>query len=109
MTKQNKTTTTRWTGICLATLALAGCSGTAATGPKSKTMQSDPGAKTHKAETKSFGQDLAFLKQHTGVVLLSDESGAAQVIVAPEYQGDAVLSFPLPPVLGASPLISDEL
>ncbi|NQT51302.1 hypothetical protein HQ576_04595, partial [bacterium] len=35
----------------------------------------------------SFGDDLAFLKQHTDVVVLSDRAGNAQVAVVPLYQG----------------------
>jgi hypothetical protein len=38
-----------------------------------------------------FADDLAFLKQHTEIVLLSDASGA-QAIVAPEYQGRVMTS-----------------
>ena len=40
----------------------------------------------------SFGNDLAFLKQHTSVVLLSDESKQSQVIVAPAWQGRVMTS-----------------
>lgn len=40
-----------------------------------------------------FGYDLAFLKQyHKDLVLLSDESGEAQVIVLPAYQGRVMTS-----------------
>jgi hypothetical protein len=31
----------------------------------------------------SFGADLAFLKQHPDVITLADETGQAQVVVAP--------------------------
>ena len=34
----------------------------------------------------SFGDDLAFLKKHKQVVVLSDSSGAMQVAVVPDYQ-----------------------
>ncbi|MBM3792288.1 MAG: hypothetical protein FJW35_18330, partial [Acidobacteria bacterium] len=34
----------------------------------------------------TFGDDLAFLGKHVEVVVLSDETGAAQVAVAPAYQ-----------------------
>ena len=39
-----------------------------------------------------FESDLAFLRQNTEVVVLSDASGAAQVVVAPEYQGRVMTS-----------------
>jgi hypothetical protein len=39
-----------------------------------------------------FESDLAFLRQNTEVVVLSDPSGAAQVVVAPEYQGRVMTS-----------------
>jgi len=39
----------------------------------------------------TFASDLAFLKQHTKVVLLSGQGGA-QVVVAPEYQGRVMTS-----------------
>jgi hypothetical protein len=40
----------------------------------------------------SFGADLAFLKQHTSVITLADETGRAQVVVAPAWQGRVVTS-----------------
>jgi len=40
----------------------------------------------------SFGADLAFLKQHTPVIALSDVSGQAQVAVAPAWQGRVMTS-----------------
>lgn len=40
----------------------------------------------------TFGEDLAFLRAHTAIVLLSDEGGRAQVAVAPEYQGRVMTS-----------------
>src|SRR5688572_5317887 len=42
--------------------------------------------------TSPFASDLAFLRQHTEVVTLSDASGTAQVVVAPEYQGRVMTS-----------------
>jgi hypothetical protein len=39
-----------------------------------------------------FAADLAFLRDHTQVILLSDPSGAAQVAVAPAYQGRVMTS-----------------
>ena len=44
------------------------------------------------AAAATFGEDLAFLKQHTEIVALSDESGNAQVAVAPAYQGRVMTS-----------------
>lgn len=41
---------------------------------------------------KTFGDDLAFLKKHTEVVLLSDVSGQGQVVLAPAYQGRVMTS-----------------
>jgi hypothetical protein len=41
--------------------------------------------------TGRFDSDVAFLRQHTHVVLLSDGSGA-QVVVTPEYQGRVMTS-----------------
>lgn len=40
----------------------------------------------------TFGDDLAFLQQHSQVVVLQDEAGNAQVIVAPGYQGRVMTS-----------------
>jgi Family of unknown function (DUF6786) len=44
------------------------------------------------AAAADFGGDLAFLRQHTEVVVLSDPSGQAQVVVAPRYQGRIMTS-----------------
>src|SRR5919107_1409940 len=41
---------------------------------------------------RAFGADLAFLRQHTSIVLLTDATGAAQVAVAPAYQGRVMTS-----------------
>ena len=41
---------------------------------------------------KTFGDDLAFLKQHTEVVILSDTSGNGQVAILPTMQGRAMTS-----------------
>jgi hypothetical protein len=40
----------------------------------------------------SFGADLAFLRQHTDVITLADETGRAQVVVAPAWQGRVMTS-----------------
>lgn len=40
----------------------------------------------------SFGKDLGFLRRHTEVVVLSGESGQAQVAVAPQWQGRVMTS-----------------
>jgi hypothetical protein len=39
-----------------------------------------------------FGDDLAFLRQHTQVIVLSDRRGAAQVAVVPAWQGRVLTS-----------------
>jgi len=39
-----------------------------------------------------FGDDLAFLRKHTDVFVLSDDAGAAQVAVVPLYQGRVMTS-----------------
>jgi hypothetical protein len=39
-----------------------------------------------------FDADLAFLRENTDVVVLSDASGASRVVVAPEYQGRVMTS-----------------
>src|SRR3954451_2131836 len=39
----------------------------------------------------TFASDLAFLRQHTKVVVLG-EAGGAQVAIAPEYQGRVMTS-----------------
>lgn len=44
------------------------------------------------ARAATFGEDLAFLKKHTRVIVLSDASGQAQVAVAPDYQGRVMTS-----------------
>ncbi len=41
---------------------------------------------------KTFGDDLAFLKKHTDVVVLSETSGNSQVAVLPTLQGRAMTS-----------------
>ncbi len=40
----------------------------------------------------SFGDDAAFLKSHTDLIVLSDEKGAAKVAVAPAWQGRVMTS-----------------
>ena len=40
----------------------------------------------------TFGSDLDFLRQHTEIVLLTDKAGAAQVAIAPAYQGRVMTS-----------------
>jgi hypothetical protein len=41
---------------------------------------------------KTFGDDLAFLKKHTDVVIISDKSGNGRVAVLPTLQGRAMTS-----------------
>jgi uncharacterized protein DUF6786 len=40
----------------------------------------------------SFGDDVAYLRQHTDIIVLSDEHGAAQVALAPAWQGRVMTS-----------------
>src|ERR1035438_1605181 len=46
----------------------------------------------HRARAASFGDDAAFLKSHTDLILLSDEKGLAKVAVAPGWQGRVMTS-----------------
>ena len=45
-----------------------------------------------KMEANTFGDDLKFLKKHTDVVVLSDETGDGQVTVVPKMQGRVMTS-----------------
>ena len=45
----------------------------------------------------SFGEAVAFLQQHTDVLVLSDAEGAAQVAVVPSMQGRVLTSTPTGP------------
>jgi len=40
----------------------------------------------------SFGDDVAFLKSHTGLIILSDKKGESKVAVAPAWQGRVMTS-----------------
>jgi len=40
----------------------------------------------------TFGNDLAFLKQHTDAIILSDKTGAAQIVLAPRLQSRVMTS-----------------
>jgi hypothetical protein len=44
------------------------------------------------AGASTFGDDVAFLKQYTPVIVLSDASGAARVALAPAWQGRVMTS-----------------
>jgi len=61
--------------VLVAVVALAGCA-------KKETEMSK----------KTFGDDVAFLRKYTDVVLLSDSSGNSQVAVLPKLQGRAMTS-----------------
>jgi hypothetical protein len=65
--------------LVLACLALAECS------PADRPATPPPAR---------FASDIAFLRQHTNLVLLDDPSGSAQVAVAPAYQGRVMTSTP---------------
>jgi hypothetical protein len=45
-----------------------------------------------RAQSTSFDSDVAFLRQHTIVVVLGDPAGTAKVVVAPDYQGRVMTS-----------------
>jgi hypothetical protein len=47
---------------------------------------------THHVCAASFGDDAAFLKTHTELIVLSDEQGLAKVAVAPAWQGRVMTS-----------------
>jgi hypothetical protein len=47
---------------------------------------------THRAAAASFGDDAAFLKSHTELIVLSDEKSHAKVAVAPAWQGRVMTS-----------------
>ena len=44
------------------------------------------------AQSSRFASDLAFLQQHTKVIVLGDPGSAGEVVVAPEYQGRVMTS-----------------
>ena len=51
------------------------------------------GCSKSRQQTKTmFGQDLEFLKKHTDVIVLSDVSGKARLVVVPAYQGRVMTS-----------------
>lgn len=68
-------------GKAVLLVLLAGCGAAAVKKPSSSEPPRD-----------SFGADLAFLRQHTSVVLLRSADGMAQVAVAPAYQGRVMTS-----------------
>ena len=74
-------------GIALVVgLTLQGC-GESADAPNGGTQ-----AVQTEAASGLFGDDVVFLQTHTDAVVLSDDSGRAQVIVVPEYQGRVMTS-----------------
>jgi hypothetical protein len=44
------------------------------------------------AQNGAFDADIGFLREHTSIIVLKDPNGAAQVAVAPEYQGRVMTS-----------------
>ncbi len=50
------------------------------------------GLDASKARAASFGEEVAFLKQHTPIIVLSDRSGQAKLAVAPAWQGRVMTS-----------------
>ena len=55
-------------------------------------LMSTAASLTHRAAAASFGDDAAFLKSHTELIVLSDEKGQAKVAVAPAWQGRVMTS-----------------
>jgi hypothetical protein len=55
-------------------------------------MHSGSLASSSSTAAKGFGDDVAFLKQHTPVVVLSDSAGKAKVAVSPALQGRVMTS-----------------
>jgi hypothetical protein len=47
---------------------------------------------TPEPQGETFGDAVAFMRQHTDVIVLSDEAGQAQIAIAPEYQGKVMTS-----------------
>ena len=63
-------------------LGMAGCGGSTDSEVRMESMRTGP----------SFEDDLDFLREHKEVIVLSDESGQAQVVVVPDYQGRVMTS-----------------
>jgi len=66
----------------LSCLAMVGCKAEAPTTDSSATA----------VKMNPFQSDLAFLNQHTRLIVLTDARGAAHVAVAPAYQGRVMTS-----------------
>jgi hypothetical protein len=47
---------------------------------------------SHSASSTNFGNDSAFLKKHTELIILSDKAGLAKVALAPAWQGRVMTS-----------------
>jgi hypothetical protein len=55
-------------------------------------LMSTAASLTPRAAAASFGDDAAFLKSHTELIVLSDEKGQAKVAVSPAWQGRVMTS-----------------
>jgi hypothetical protein len=71
--------------------SLALCACATPRGREAMSSQDKPAAADNAAPG-TFAYDLAFLSQHTRVVVLKSRDGQAQVAVAPEYQGRVMTS-----------------
>ena len=60
--------------------------------PATPPLQTEGAGSQPAAGDGSFGDDLAFLRKHTDVVVLGDPQAGAAVAVAPEYQGRVMTS-----------------
>ena len=74
-------------GICLAACTLLASGAALATTTEGGTT----GAACQDSEA-TFADDVAFLRKHVEVIILSDASGAARVAVVPAYQGRVMTS-----------------
>lgn len=74
----------RW----LCSLISAGCGASSGTPP----VEHAQAPEATRAPQVSFADDLAFLRQHSDLIVLSDQAHRARVIVAPQYQGRVMTS-----------------
>jgi hypothetical protein len=88
----------RGTGSAAGWLVMLAACGSSAVQPASSSTAAASGAREAAV---TFGDDLAFLERHSKLVVLQDQAGTAQVIVAPEYQGRVMTSTAAGPT-GAS-------
>jgi hypothetical protein len=76
--------------LWLSLVAAAGCA-TRSAPPVEHAQAAEP-PRAPAAPSATFAEDLAFLRQHSDLVVLSDQMRSARVIVAPQYQGRVMTS-----------------